>query len=116
MGMGAMLDKMMITNNFRNTGELWTEDYILSAAILTKIWVSVFIGVWAFVLVMIWVHENGTNAGASCSWFLLNLVLLSNVRTWLLYCLIHLHCNRYMGNRRMGATKIAAVKLTQQMI
>ena len=62
---GAILDEMMVANHYRNTGELWESDWILSAAILTKIWIDVFIGVWAFVLALIWVYKVERKPGES---------------------------------------------------
>ena len=54
---GALLDELMIARHLQLTGEQWAPGWILSAAILTKIWIDVFIGVWAFVLALIWVYK-----------------------------------------------------------
>jgi uncharacterized membrane protein YadS len=35
----------------------------LSAALLTKIWIDVFIGVWAFLLALLWVYKVDKRAG-----------------------------------------------------
>lgn len=54
---GAILDEMMVSQHLKATGVLWEADWILSAAILTKIWIDVFIGVWAFLLALIWMRK-----------------------------------------------------------
>ncbi|MEC8996139.1 MAG: putative sulfate exporter family transporter [Pseudomonadota bacterium] len=54
---GAILDEMMVSQHLKATGIVWESDWILSAAILTKIWIDVFIGVWAFLLALIWLHK-----------------------------------------------------------
>ncbi|MEE9160279.1 MAG: putative sulfate exporter family transporter, partial [Gammaproteobacteria bacterium] len=54
---GAILDELMVSQHLSNTGEEWEEGWILSAAILTKIWIDVFIGVWAFLLALIWLYK-----------------------------------------------------------
>jgi uncharacterized membrane protein YadS len=38
--------------------------WILSAALLTKIWIDVFIGVWAFLLAIVWIRKVEKRAGA----------------------------------------------------
>src|SRR5882672_6779078 len=45
-------------------GEQWQPGWILSASILTKLWIDVFIGVWAFVLALVWVYKVEKRAGA----------------------------------------------------
>ncbi|MEN8132976.1 MAG: putative sulfate exporter family transporter, partial [Pseudomonadota bacterium] len=49
---GAILDELMVSSHYIASGELWEEDWILAGAVLTKIWIDVFIGVWAFVLAL----------------------------------------------------------------
>jgi len=59
---GAVLDKMMRSLPH---GQNWVEGSILSAAIMTKIWIDVFIGVWAFILALIWVYKVERQPGTS---------------------------------------------------
>ncbi len=59
---GAILAELHHAQHLKKTGENWDKDFILSAAILTKIWIDIFIGIWAFVLAIIWlryVENNG---------------------------------------------------------
>ena len=61
---GALLDELMVSAHLAATGERWQPGWILSAALLTKIWIDVFIGVWAFVLALVWVYKVDKRAGA----------------------------------------------------
>lgn len=54
---GAILDELMRANAETNLGVVWEEGWILTAAIMTKIWIDMFIGIWAFVLAIIWVRN-----------------------------------------------------------
>jgi uncharacterized membrane protein YadS len=54
---GALLDELMIARHLQLTGEQWQAGWILSAALLTKIWIDVFIGVWAFLLAIVWIRK-----------------------------------------------------------
>lgn len=60
---GALLEELMIAGHLQATGEQWEAGWILSAAILTKIWIDVFIGVWAFVLALVWVYKVDNRGG-----------------------------------------------------
>jgi uncharacterized membrane protein YadS len=87
---GAILDEMMVANNYRETGIQWEADWILSAAVLTKIWIDVFIGVWAFVLAMIWVYKvektpGQSKVGASEIWFRFPKFVLGYFIAWFFY-------------------------------
>ena len=61
---GALLDELMIARHLQLTGEQWQTGWILSAALLTKIWIDVFIGVWAFVLAIVWIRKVEKRQGA----------------------------------------------------
>ncbi len=52
---GAILDELMRANAVNQFGIVWEEGWILSAAVMTKIWIDVFLGVWAFILALVWV-------------------------------------------------------------
>jgi uncharacterized membrane protein YadS len=71
---GALLDELMIARNLQLTGGQWQEGWILSASLLTKIWIDVFIGVWAFVLAIVWIRKvekrgDAVRVGAMEIWF-----------------------------------------------
>ncbi len=54
---GAILDELMRANAVNQFGIVWEEGWILSAAVMTKIWIDVFLGVWAFILALVWVYN-----------------------------------------------------------
>jgi len=90
---GAILDELMVANNYIKTGVLWEEDWILAAAVLTKIWIDVFIGVWAFVLALIWVYKverkpGQSHVGLSEIWFRFPKFVLGYFVAWLTYVAI----------------------------
>lgn len=51
---GAILDELMRAKAYETSGVTWSEGWILNAAVMTKIWIDMFIGVWAFVLAYVW--------------------------------------------------------------
>ncbi|MDX9861738.1 MAG: putative sulfate exporter family transporter, partial [Rhodospirillales bacterium] len=53
---GAILDQMMVANA-ATRGIHWQKDWILTSALMTKIWIDIFIGVWAFLLALLWVYK-----------------------------------------------------------
>ena len=61
---GALLDELMIARNLQLTGQQWQDGWILSASLLTKIWIDGFIGIWAFVLAIVWIRKVEKRSGA----------------------------------------------------
>lgn len=91
---GAILEELMIANHLKATGQLWGEG-ILHSAVLTKIWIDVFIGVWAFVLAMIWVYKverspGQSHVGLSEIWFRFPKFVLAYFIAWFVYLSIAL--------------------------
>lgn len=90
---GAILDELMVAKHYTDTGELWEEDWILAGAVLTKIWIDVFIGVWAFVLAIIWVYNvekrpDQDRVGPSEIWFRFPKFVIGYFIAWLTYVAI----------------------------
>lgn len=90
---GAILDEIMVSQHLKETGEQWQEDWILAAAVLTKIWIDVFIGVWAFILALIWMYKVekrsvGSNVPLSEIWFRFPKFVIGYFITWFFYLLI----------------------------
>ena len=105
---GAILEEIMIANHYRATGELWAEDFILGAAILTKIWIDVFIGVWAFVLALIWVYKverkpGQAHVGMSEIWFRFPKFVIGYFVAWLTYVAIAIWFPEVRGAAKKGA-------------
>jgi uncharacterized membrane protein YadS len=90
---GAILDELMVANHAKQMGEQWESDWILSAAILTKIWIDVFIGVWAFLLALIWLYKVESDPGRSKVplseiWFRFPKFVIGYFITWFFYVAI----------------------------
>ncbi|ADE14612.1 conserved hypothetical protein [Nitrosococcus halophilus Nc 4] len=62
---GAILDELMRANAEANLGVVWQEGWILTSSIVTKIWIDMFIGVWAFLLALVWVYKVERQPGQS---------------------------------------------------
>ncbi len=69
---GAILDELLRAKAAAK-GIHWEEGWVLASAIMTKIWIDMFIGIWAFVLAIIWVlhieKRNGDRVMKSEIWF-----------------------------------------------
>lgn len=90
---GALLDELMIARHLAATGEQWQAGWILSASVLTKIWIDVFIGIWTFVLAIIWVarvekRAGATSVGVSEIWYRFPKFVLGYLVAWLTYLAI----------------------------
>ena len=90
---GALLDELMVSRHLAATGEQWQSGWILTAALLTKIWIDVFIGIWAFVLALVWVYKverrpDAMTVGASEIWYRFPKFVIGYFVTWLTYLAI----------------------------
>jgi uncharacterized membrane protein YadS len=90
---GALLDELMIARHLSATGEQWQTGWILSASVLTKIWIDVFIGVWAFLLALVWVAKvekrpGSTGVRASEIWFRFPKFVIGYFVAWFSYLAI----------------------------
>ncbi len=61
---GAILDELMLANAAKR-GIHGEEGWILTANIMTKIWIDIFIGLWSFLLALIWVYHVERKPGQS---------------------------------------------------
>lgn len=92
---GAILDELMRAKQQQTSGVEWEEGWILTAAIVTKIWIDVFIGLWAFVLALIWVYKverapGQAAVGASEIWFRFPKFVIGYFIAWFIYLAIAL--------------------------
>jgi uncharacterized membrane protein YadS len=90
---GALLDELMIARHLALTGEQWQAGWILSASLLTKIWIDVFIGVWAFLLAIVWIRkveerEGAVQVSAMEIWFRFPKFVLGYFIAWFAYLAI----------------------------
>ena len=84
---GAILDEL-IRSKVAPHGIHWDEGWILASAIMTKIWIDMFIGIWAFVLAVIWVYyiekRSGETVPKSEIWFRFPKFVLGYFIAWFL--------------------------------
>jgi uncharacterized membrane protein YadS len=104
---GAILEELMKARHYQATGEEWGAG-ILEAAIITKIWIDVFIGVWAFLLAIIWVykveHKPGEAAvGASEIWFRFPKFVIGYFIAWFTYLFIAIWVPEVIKGASVGA-------------
>jgi uncharacterized membrane protein YadS len=90
---GALLDELMIARNLQLTGEQWQPGWILTASLLTKIWIDVFIGVWAFLLAIVWIkkvekRQGAVGVSAMEIWFRFPKFVLGYFVAWFVYLAI----------------------------
>jgi uncharacterized membrane protein YadS len=105
---GAILDELMVSQHLSKTGEEWEEGWILSAALLTKIWIDIFIGIWAFLLALIWLykvegHPSDTRIGFSEIWFRFPKFVIGYFITWLTYVAIAVWAPEHIDAAKEGA-------------
>jgi len=84
---GAILDEL-IRAKVAGQGIHWDEGWILASAIMTKIWIDMFIGIWAFVLAVVWVwyieRRPGETVPKSEIWFRFPKFVLGYFIAWFL--------------------------------
>ena len=84
---GAILDEL-IRAKAALGGLHWEEGWILASSIMTKIWIDMFIGIWAFVLAVIWVwyieKREGDRVRKSEIWFRFPKFVLGYFIAWFL--------------------------------
>lgn len=84
---GGILDEL-IRSKVAGQGIHWDEGWILASAIMTKIWIDMFIGIWAFVLAVVWVwyidRRPGETVPKSEIWFRFPKFVLGYFIAWFL--------------------------------
>ncbi|WP_316977709.1 putative sulfate exporter family transporter [Shumkonia mesophila] len=83
---GAILDQLMVAQA-AGKGVMWQKDWILTAALMTKVWIDIFIGVWAFLLALLWVYKverqpGQTHVPVSEVWFRFPKFVLGYLFCW----------------------------------
>jgi uncharacterized membrane protein YadS len=89
---GAVMDELMRNKKLERDGVQWGEGYITTAAIMTKIWIDMFIGLWAFVLALVWIYRidrvPGERVPKSEIWHRFPKFVLGYFFTWFAYLAI----------------------------
>ena len=107
---GAILDQMMVANA-ASKGIYWQKDWILTSALMTKIWIDMFIGVWAFVLAIIWVYKverrpGQTSVPLSEVWFRFPKFVLGYIFCWFSVMAIASIWPDVIANLKVGASTV----------
>ncbi len=115
---GALLDELMIARNLQLTGEQWQPGWILSASLLTKIWIDVFIGVWAFVLAIVWIRHverrsDAVGVSAMEIWFRFPKFVLGYFVACIVYLVIATRGPEIAAALDMGTPAVQSPKRTR---
>ena len=86
---GAVLDELMRNRKLAADGTEWEEGFITTSAVMTKIWIDMFIGLWAFVLALVWVYRidrvPGETVPKSEIWHRFPKFVIGYFLTWMVY-------------------------------
>lgn len=88
---GELLDEFMRNKVMVETGGAvqWPEGVITTSAVMTKVWIDMFIGLWAFVLAIVWVYVvdrvPGERVLPSEVWHRFPKFVLGYFATWFIY-------------------------------
>lgn len=107
---GAILDELMRSAALAR-GVQWEADWILTAAVMTKIWIDIFIGVWAFLLALIWVYKverapGQAAVGPSEIWHRFPKFVLGYLATWFVYLGIAVSAPALIDAAMVGADTV----------
>ncbi|PID41928.1 MAG: putative sulfate exporter family transporter [Proteobacteria bacterium] len=88
---GELLDEFMRTKVEKDSGgeTVWMSGIITTSAVMTKIWIDMFIGLWAFILAIVWVYKierhEGDKVPFSEVWFRFPKFVLGYFAAWFVY-------------------------------
>lgn len=88
---GELLDEFMRTKIEQDSGgkTVWMSGVITTSAVMTKIWIDMFIGLWAFILAIVWVYKiekhEGDKVPFSEVWFRFPKFVLGYFAAWFVY-------------------------------
>lgn len=91
---GELMDEFMRAKVVAdsNGAVQWPEGIITVSAVMTKIWIDMFIGLWAFILAIVWVYyidrRPGERVHASEVWFRFPKFVIGYFVAWFVYLLI----------------------------
>jgi uncharacterized membrane protein YadS len=101
---GELLDEFMRAKvEKESNGKIvWMPGVITTSAVMTKIWIDMFIGLWAFILALFWVYKiekhEGDRVPLSEVWFRFPKFVLGYFAAWWIYLAI------FFGPGQSGTT------------
>jgi uncharacterized membrane protein YadS len=111
---GAVMDELMRNRKENLDGTKWQEGFITVSAVMTKIWIDMFIGVWAFILAIIWVYyidrRPGEHVPVSEVWHRFPKFVLGYFFTWFVYLGL-----LFLAPELKAAAKVGAVPVEKGM-
>ncbi len=102
---GELLDEFMRAEVSKQSDNkvVWMEGVITTSAVMTKVWIDMFIGLWAFILALVWVYKierhDGDRVPFSEVWFRFPKFVLGYFIAWFVYLGI------FFGPGESGSTK-----------
>jgi uncharacterized membrane protein YadS len=107
---GAVMDELMRNKKINMDGTQWEEGWITTSAIMTKIWIDMFIGLWAFVLALVWVYRierrPGEHVPVSEVWHRFPKFVLGYFFTWFVYLGVLFFFPDVVANAKIGAVPV----------
>jgi len=111
---GAVMDELMRNKKENMDGTKWEEGWITTSAVMTKIWIDMFIGLWAFVLALVWVYKierkKGEHVPVSEVWHRFPKFVIGYFFTWFVYLGI-----LFFASHLTEAAKIGAIPVEKGM-
>jgi uncharacterized membrane protein YadS len=117
---GELLDALMRTriSDKTNGRVTWPDGIITTSAVMTKLWIDMFIGLWAFVLAMIWVYKLDKRPGErvpfSEVWHRFPKFVIGYFLAWVVYLAIFFgpgHAGAAEGMAVLEAAKVGAINV-----
>ncbi|HDL07890.1 MAG TPA: putative sulfate exporter family transporter, partial [Desulfobacteraceae bacterium] len=107
---GAGMDELMRNRKMNRVSVEWEEGWITTSAVMTKIWIDMFIGLWAFVLALVWVYKIERKPGelvpVSEVWHRFPKFVLGYFATWVVYLIILFFLPDLIPDAKIGAVPV----------
>jgi uncharacterized membrane protein YadS len=110
---GELMDEFMRTKIAEDSNGTinWPEGIITVSAVMTKIWIDMFIGLWAFILAMIWIYKIDRRPGEKVYalevWHRFPKFVLGYFAAWFIYLAIFFGPGHGGGAEGMDLLKAA---------
>ncbi len=121
---GELLDEFMRTKVETETNGqvVWPAGVITTSAVMTKVWIDMFIGLWAFILAMVWVYKidkrQGERVPFSEVWHRFPKFVIGYFLAWFIYLGIFFgpgHAGAADGMALLKSAKVGAVHVEKGM-